>query len=74
VNTTDQAIIDASSDWAEFEKNATETDHKGVTLRPNEKEKLDLALKIRVKLKEYRMSEIQLSVTQWTNSNIQMRL
>jgi hypothetical protein len=60
LNTTDQAIIDGHSDWAEFERYAKETDNNGHPVRPEEKKKMDLALKIRTRLKEYRKRAIPL--------------
>jgi hypothetical protein len=50
----DYVVIDGRSDWREFVKNAAETDRYGKILHPREKEKMDLAIRIRGKLKEYR--------------------
>jgi len=49
----DGVVIDGRHDWKEFVKNAAETDRYGKLLHPREKEKMDLAIRIRGKLKEY---------------------
>jgi hypothetical protein len=49
----DGVVVDGRHDWREFVKNAAETDISGKLLYPQEKEKMDLAIRIREKLKEY---------------------
>jgi hypothetical protein len=51
--TEDTVVVDGQSDWLEFVKNATERDGNGRPIHPREKEKMNIAIKIREKLKEY---------------------
>jgi hypothetical protein len=51
-NAKDQASIECQRDWSEFEKHASE-DENGMVQR-REKEKMELAMKIREKLENYR--------------------
>ena len=51
---TDSVVINGRSDWREFVRNATKANENGELLHPQEKQRLDLAIKIREKLKEYR--------------------
>jgi hypothetical protein len=51
-NAKDQASIECQRDWSEFEKHASE-DENGMVQR-REKEKMELAMKIREKLEKYR--------------------
>jgi hypothetical protein len=53
----DHVVTEGLSDWKEFVENADRRDQNGDYAYPREKEKLDLALKIRGKLKEYRNRE-----------------
>ena len=50
----DEVVTEGQRDWREFEKNAAKTDRYGQLLHPREKKKMDLAIRIRGKLKEYR--------------------
>ena len=52
LNAKDQASIECQRDWSEFEKHANE-DENGMVQR-REKEKMNLAMKIREKLEKYR--------------------
>ena len=54
----DQITIDCHRDWVEFEKYGTITGDgsQSISQDPNQKEKMKLAMKIRAKLKEYRLS------------------
>jgi len=58
-----QVAIECHSDWRKFERYANEKDQDGKLLQPNQAVKMDLALKIKRKLKEYRMSKCQGSGT-----------
>lgn len=49
-----QLVIESHSDWRKFEKHATARDGNGQPTRPEQAAKLQLALKIKDKLKEYR--------------------
>jgi len=51
-----QVVIECHSDWRKFERYANEKDQNGKHTEPNQAAKMDLALKIKEKLKEYRMS------------------
>jgi hypothetical protein len=46
--------FETQSDWAQFAQNAAQKDNDGHPASPREKEKMDLAMRIRTKLKEYR--------------------
>jgi hypothetical protein len=56
----DQITIDCHHEWGEFEKHGTATESKGklIPADPNQKERMDLAMKIRAKLKEYRKCQL----------------
>jgi hypothetical protein len=49
----DQKIVDSHSDWRQVERYATEKNHDGQPVWPREAKKMELAVKIRQKLKEY---------------------
>jgi hypothetical protein len=53
-NVKDQASIECQRDWSEFERHAGEEENG--MLQKREKEKMELAMKIREKLEKYRMS------------------
>jgi hypothetical protein len=46
--------FETQSDWAQFAQNAVQKDNDGHPASPRDKEKMDLAMRIRIKLKEYR--------------------
>lgn len=50
-----QVVIDSHSDWRKFERYANEKDEDGKHTQPSQAAKMELALKIKEKLKEYRM-------------------
>jgi hypothetical protein len=50
-----QVVIDSHSDWRKFERYANEKDQDGRHTQPSQAAKMELALKIKEKLKEYRM-------------------
>jgi len=52
--TQDEVVVDGHGDWREFVRNAAERDKDGKPIHPREKEKMEVAMKIREKLKEYR--------------------
>lgn len=51
-----QVVIECHSDWRKFERYANEKDQNGKLTQPNQAAKMELALKIKGKLKEYRTS------------------
>jgi hypothetical protein len=51
-----EVVIESHSSWRKFERYATEKDQDGRYTQPSQAAKMELALKIRDKLKEYRMS------------------
>jgi hypothetical protein len=60
LNEKDQVSIECQRDWSEFDKHAAE---EGL-VQKREKEKMELAMKIREKLEKYRMSHVQQCVYQ----------
>ena len=58
----DRMVIDCHSGWTKFERYGTERDEHGSPRNPGQAARLELALKIKEKLKEYRMSHSQRSV------------
>jgi hypothetical protein len=54
-----QVVIECHSDWRKFQRYANEKDQNGRQTQPNQTEKMELALKIKEKLKEYRMLKIE---------------
>jgi hypothetical protein len=67
----DQITIDCHRDWGEFEKHAITTENNGQLIPPdpNRKEKMELAVKIRAKPKEYRKFSTQPFLSHPTASN-----
>jgi hypothetical protein len=53
---TDQVVIESHSDWKKFQKYANEKDGNGEHTQQMQAAKMELALKIKDKLKEYRAS------------------
>jgi hypothetical protein len=51
----DQVVIESHSDWRKFERYASEKDQDGRHTQSSQAAKMKLALKIKGKLKEYRM-------------------
>jgi hypothetical protein len=51
----DQITIDCHRLWDQFEKHSAARESNGLLTRPDQKEKMELAMKIREKLKEYRI-------------------
>ncbi|KAF4621892.1 hypothetical protein G7Y89_g14453 [Cudoniella acicularis] len=49
----DDVAMDSQSDWREFVRNSAAKDRYGKLLHPREREKMELSMKIRSKLKEY---------------------
>ena len=50
----DQVVIESHCDWRKFERHANETDGNGQRTQPGQAVRMELALKIKEKLKEYR--------------------
>lgn len=69
----DQVVIESHSDWRKFERYANEKDGKGEPTQQRQAAKMELALKIKDKLKEYRMSLRQDLITVTVADNTQMK-
>lgn len=54
-----QGVIECHSDWRKFERYANEKDQSGKLTQRTQAKKMKLALKIKEKLKEYRMLRIR---------------
>jgi len=51
----DQPTLESHTNWSKFERHAKETNADGTPKQPGQAAKMELVLKIREKLKEYRM-------------------
>lgn len=67
----DQTTIDCHREWRQFEKHSTATNNNGQIIQPgqDQKERMEIAMKIRAKLKEYRECSSQLLLSPYTSSS-----
>jgi hypothetical protein len=61
----DRMVIDCHSDWRKFERYGTERDEHGNPRNPGQAARLELAVKIKEKIKEYRMSILKDPTRKW---------